>query len=123
MPQVASRRAALSRTLRVSACAVASPNQRSVPVGPMGIRPREGLRPNRPVQDAGTRIEPPPSDACAIGTMPPATAAAEPPDEPPAESSRFHGLRVSPKAFDSVVNAKPSSGLVDFAKITSPARL
>ena len=31
------------------------------------------------------RIEPPPSLACAIGTMPAATAAAEPPLEPPVE--------------------------------------
>jgi hypothetical protein len=48
------------------------------------------------LQEAGTRIDPPPSDACAIGTMPPATAAAAPPEEPPAERSRFkaEGLRL-----------------------------
>ena len=42
------------------------------------------------------RIEPPPSLACATGTIPDATAAAEPPLEPPVEWSRFQGLRVGP---------------------------
>jgi hypothetical protein len=42
------------------------------------------------------RIEPPPSLPCAIGNMPPATAAAAPPLEPPGERSRSHGLRVIP---------------------------
>ena len=46
-------------------------------------RPRLGLRPTRPQQAAGMRIEPPPSLPCATGTMPAATAAAEPPEEPP----------------------------------------
>jgi hypothetical protein len=48
-------------------------------------RPREGLKPNRPQQAAGMRIEPPPSLAWAIGTTPEAVAAAAPPDEPPVE--------------------------------------
>ena len=42
------------------------------------------------------RIEPPPSLACATGTMPDATAAAEPPLEPPVEWSGLQGLRVGP---------------------------
>ncbi len=42
------------------------------------------------------RIDPPPSLAWAIGTMPAATAAAEPPLEPPVECSVFQGLRVGP---------------------------
>jgi hypothetical protein len=33
----------------------------------------------------GMRLEPPPSWACASGTMPAATAAADPPEEPPVE--------------------------------------
>ena len=45
---------------------------------------------------AGMRIEPPPSPACATGTMPLATAAAEPPLEPPGVCARFHGLCVGP---------------------------
>jgi hypothetical protein len=42
------------------------------------------------------RAEPPPSVASAIVSIPLATAAAEPPDEPPELRSRSHGLRVGP---------------------------
>ena len=45
---------------------------------------------------AGMRIDPPPSDALAHGTMPEATAAAAPPLDPPGPWSRFHGLWVGP---------------------------
>ena len=59
------------------------PAQPSDSVGPDGVRPRLGLRPNNPQHDAGTRIEPPPSLAWAAGTTRAATAAAAPPLEPP----------------------------------------
>ena len=59
-------------------------------------RPRVGLRPKRPQQEAGMRIEPAPSPAEAIGTRPAATAAAEPPLEPPGVRCGFQGLRVTP---------------------------
>jgi malate synthase len=52
-----------------------------------GSRPREGLNPNRPQYAAGMRMLPPPSEPWAIGTMPDATAAADPPLEPPASRS------------------------------------
>ena len=39
--------------------------------------------PNTPQQEAGIRIEPPPSLAWAMGTIPEATAAADPPLDPP----------------------------------------
>jgi hypothetical protein len=42
------------------------------------------------------RIEPPPSVAWPIATIPEATAAAVPPLEPPVEWSGFQGLRVGP---------------------------
>ena len=83
-PDVASSSAALSRTVRVTAWPTEAPPQPSPASGPMGLRARVGLSPKRPQQEAGIRIEPPPSVACAIGTMPAATAAAEPPLEPPA---------------------------------------
>ncbi len=51
----------------------------------MVVSPRLGLRPKSPQFAAGMRIEPPPSLACAAGTMPAATAAAAPPEEPPVE--------------------------------------
>ncbi len=69
------------------------------------------------------RMEPPPSLACATGTMPEATAAADPPDEPPVEWSVFHGLRVAPKRFGSVVGRMPSSGVFVFPQITKPAAM
>ena len=64
--------------------------------GAIDTRPRDGLRPTSPQQAAGIRIEPPPSLAWAIGTMPDATAAALPPDEPPGVRSVSHGLRAGP---------------------------
>ncbi len=64
--------------------------------GPSEMRWRVGLRPTSPFCAAGMRIDPPPSFACAIGTIPDATAAPEPPLEPPALCSVFHGLRVAP---------------------------
>ena len=42
------------------------------------------------------RTEPPPSVPSAIVSMPSATAAAAPPDEPPALRDVSHGLRVGP---------------------------
>ncbi len=37
-------------------------------------------------------MDPPPSEPCATGTSPAATAAAAPPDEPPAIRVRSHGV-------------------------------
>ena len=71
--------------------AVASPVT-SPYIGKPLIRPRVGLSPTRPQQEAGIRIEPPPSEPCATGTSPAATAAAAPPDEPPAIRVRSHGV-------------------------------
>ena len=61
-----------------------------------GTTPPPGLIPTSPVQADGMRIEPMPSLPCAIGTMPAASAAAEPPEDPPGVRSRSHGLRVTP---------------------------
>ena len=85
------------------------------------MRPRLGFRPTSPQHDAGIRIEPPPSEPCASGTMPAATAAPEPPDEPPGVRSRSHGLRVGPKRRGSVQGTIPNSGLDVLPTITKPA--
>ena len=58
------------------------------------VRPREGFRPTRPQCDDGMRIDPEMSLAWAAGTSRAATAAAEPPDDPPGVRSRSHGLCV-----------------------------
>src|SRR5512139_3801714 len=96
-PLVTSSRAAASRTERVTTNSAEKPFQRSPAPGPKELRPRVGLRPTRPQLEAGMRIEPPPSLACAAGTMPAATAAAEPPLEPPELCDGCQGLRVGPK--------------------------
>ena len=62
----------------------------------MVLRPRVGLRPTRPQQAAGARIEPNPSLACAIGSIRAPTAAAAPPLEPPETRAGSQGFRVGP---------------------------
>src|SRR3990172_9068945 len=91
--------------------------------GPGGSRPRGGLRPTTPQQEAGMRIEPPPSPPWAAATKPAATAAAEPPLEPPVERSVSQGLRAGPSRADSVVGTRPNSGVFVFPTATRPARL
>src|SRR5262245_35296554 len=85
------------------------------------MRPRDGLSPTTPHAPAGLRIDPPPSPACAIAIMREATAAAEPPLEPPTMRSVFHGLRVGPKVSGSVVGDRPNSGGFVFPTKTKPA--
>ena len=96
--------------------------QLSPTYGPSGTRARVGFSPNSPQHELGIRIDPPPSLPCAAGTMPAATAAAAPPDEPPAVRSRSHGLRVLPLCVVSVEAARPISGVIVLPKITRPAR-
>ena len=83
--------------------------------------PWVGLIPTRPQNAAGIRIEPPPSVAVAIGTMPEATAAALPPLDPPGEYSRRHGLPVVPKTRFSVYPSVANSGRFVLPTITAPA--
>ncbi len=73
---------------------MAMPAQPSPLAGPSGSIARVGFTPNSPQDEAGMRTEPPPSLPCAIGVTPAATAAPDPPLDPPATWSRFHGLRV-----------------------------
>src|SRR4051794_25937192 len=88
---------------------------------PFGIRPYVPFIPKSPEYDAGMRIDPPPSDPDAIGRMAAATAAADPPDEPPGVRSRFHGLRVVPKRIVRVDASAPNSGEAVFPTMTAPA--
>src|SRR5271165_2455382 len=61
------------------------------------IRPKVGFRPVTPQKDAGMRIDPPVSVPVAKGRMPAATAAPEPPLDPPGMRSVSHGFRTAPK--------------------------
>ena len=84
-------------------------------------RPKLTLKPNSPLYDAGVRMEPPPSLPVQIGIMPTATAAAEPPEDPPGVRSTFHGLRVTPWMYESVQLRDPNSGDVVCPTNTAPA--
>jgi hypothetical protein len=79
------------------------------------IPPTLGLKPTQPQKLAGRRIEPTTWVPRAAGTMPQATAAAEPLLDPPGVRSRSHGLRVprGSVAANSVVTTLP--------RITAPA--
>src|SRR5690242_3979362 len=112
--------AAVSRTVRLTTPSMVAPIHPS-PSGACVTRPRLGLRPTRPHSLAGTRIEPPPSLAWAIGTIRDATAAAEPPEDPPVEWAGFHGLRQGPYASGSVVTVVPNSGVLVRPTTTTPA--
>ena len=72
------------------------------------------------MQAAGIRIEPPPSLAPAAGTMPAATAAPDPPDEPPGVWAVRQGLRAAPQSSGSVTPFAPNSGVFVLPNITSP---
>src|SRR5580700_4139014 len=113
--------AAESRTERVTTCSVTNPPIMSPYCGAVETRARVGLRPTSPQHEAGIRMEPPPSLACATGTMPDATAAADPPDEPPVEWPVSHGLRAGGKLRGSVVTVVPSSGTLVRPSGTKPA--
>jgi hypothetical protein len=81
------------------------------------------LSPNTPQHDAGTRIEPPPSLPWATGTTRAATAAAEPPLDPPEVRVRSHGVFVGPNSSGSVTGNSPSSGAFVLPRMTIPAAL
>src|SRR6201992_1414924 len=76
-----------------------------------GSRPREGFSPTSPLQDAGIRIEPPPSLAWAIGTTPAATNAPEAGDDAPAVWSVFPGVRACPSRGCAAEALKPYSDI------------
>ena len=58
--------------------------------------PKVGLIPHTPHKDAGTRIEPFVSEPSDSGTMPAATAAADPPEDPPDMQVKSCGLAQAP---------------------------
>ena len=98
VPAITSSISAASATVVASGPFSSSPPQLSAPIW-AGTTPGPGLRPNRPQTAAGMRTEPSPSVPCAIGTIADATAAADPPDDPPGVRCRSHGLRAIPNAL------------------------
>src|SRR5260370_35902904 len=61
-----------------------------------GIAPKLRLRPTTPLNAAGLITEPSVCVPNASGTIPAATAAADPDDDPPGVCLRFQGLTVGP---------------------------
>ncbi len=80
-----------------------------------------GFTPTTPQSAAGWRIEPPVSEPSATGAYPAATAAAEPPLEPPGTRDGSRGLRVGPNAEFSVDDPMANSSRLVFATGTAPA--
>src|SRR5688572_5351936 len=76
---------------------------------PRGQRPVVGLKPTTPHNDAGTRIEPIVSPPKAAGTMPAATAAADPLEDPPLTRLGARGFFTWPYGLLSPVNPKDIS--------------
>ncbi len=96
-----------------------SPNQSPSPI-PAGTSPCPGLMVTSPQFAAGIRRDPMPSLPRAIGTIPAATAAALPPEDPPAVRERSQGLRETP-CTPSVVPKTHSSGTLVSPTTIAPA--
>ena len=99
---------------------VSSEGARAAPPARL-MRPNVGLTPATPQNAAGIRTEPPVSLATAAGTIPAATAAADPPLEPPGTLSRFHGLRGLGRVACWEVIPQPNSCERVTPTITAPA--
>src|SRR5688500_4996619 len=82
--------------------------------------PYVGLSPTTPQRAAGCLIEPPVSEPSAHGARPAATAAAEPPDEPPGTRSGSQGFRVGPYAEFSVDEPIANSSMFVLPIVRSP---
>jgi hypothetical protein len=77
--------------------------------------------PVMPQKLAGWRMEPPVSVPVAAGNRPAATAAAEPPDEPPGTRVRSQGLCTAPKAEFSLAEPIANSSQLSLPMVTAPA--
>ena len=105
--------------MRALGPAVTSPANESWPPC-AGTRPREGFTPTTPQVAAGIRTDPPPSEPIANGTRPAATAAAAPPEEPPAPVDTSHGFRTAGRPAGSVNPVSPNSDAVVAPRDTAP---
>ncbi len=77
--------------------------------------------PTTPQKAAGQRTDPPVSDPSATSASPAATAAADPPEDPPGTRSRSAGFRVGPNAEVSVVVPIPNSSMFVLPTTVAPA--
>src|SRR5262245_6600859 len=68
------------------------------------------------------RIDPAPSEPCATGRSLAATAAPDPPLDPPEVCHGFHGLRVGGWVSGSVTGMAPTSAVASLPRMTNPPR-
>ena len=85
--------------------------------------PYVGFRPVIPVKAAGCLMDPPVSVPSAIGAIPAATAAAEPPEEPPGVLSKSHGLFTFPTKLVSLEEPIANSSIFVLPSMTVPFSL
>ena len=117
---MAESRIAASRTLRVNVPTVSSDDANAMrPYREMS--PYVGFSPTTPHSDAGWRTEPPVSVPRAHTASPAATAAADPPEDPPGTVSRPHGLCTGPNAEFSFDEPMANSSQLVFPRSTEPA--
>src|SRR5262249_4815535 len=86
-----------------------------------GTSPGDGRKPATPHLAAGMRSEPPVSEPVHTGSRLQASAAAEPPEEPPALSMGVHGLPVAPQTGLREFAPAPNSGTLVLATTMAPA--
>src|SRR5438445_12977583 len=87
------------------------------------MRPHDALNPKMPANEAGIRIDPPPSVPMWSGPRPAAAAAEAPPLEPPGDRPSAQGLRVAPKSKLWVTPSHPNVGVFVLPSMMPPAAL
>src|ERR1700686_4515683 len=99
------------------------PGSQASGIGQFGVSPGVGRMPTMPQNDAGIRIEQPKSVPCASGTIPVATATADPPEDPAGLNAGFQGLRVTPNPSLNVLAPAANSGVLVLPSTMAPAAL
>src|SRR5690349_11034875 len=89
----------------------------------LGTIPNEGRNPYTPQKWEGMRIDPAVSPPTSNPVKPAATAAADPPDEPPGVFVTSHGLFVVPYTSLCVCQSRASAGKLDLPNTIAPASL
>src|SRR3569623_33651 len=84
-------------------------------------RPYVGFMPSTPHRAAGWRMEPPVSVPIAPAQSEAATAAADPPDDPPGTCASDHGFRTAPRELFSFDEPIANSSMFSLPSITVPA--
>src|SRR6202171_1627854 len=119
-PSISSSISAASSAVRASGPCT-WPGSQASGIGQFGVSPGVGRIPTMPQNDAGIRIEQPKSVPCARGTMPVATATADPPAEPAGLNAGVQGLRVTPNTSLKVLAPAANSGVLVLPSTMAPA--